>query len=59
MRFTELLADLMLYRAILVSGADVIEIMYVFTKEGSTFDDFSSEKSAEISMFSPQQNEEI
>ena len=46
----------MLYRSILVSGAGFIKIMDLLTEEGSTFDDFSSETSAEISIFSAQQD---
>ena len=34
----------MLYRSILVSGADVIEIMIFGAREGSNFDDFVAEK---------------
>ena len=34
----------MLYRSILVSGADVIKIMDCLTEEGSIFKDFGEEK---------------
>ena len=44
---------LMLHRSIWVAGADFIKNMDLLAEEGSNFDEFSSEKSAEISIFSP------
>ena len=43
----------MLYRFILVLGAEFIKIMDLLAREGSILDDFVAEKSMEISIFLP------